>query len=237
MVRQILLMSVVLAGAGCQCLGGRDCRTTEGDEGCHPRHFAGLPRRAPVCDKPCEETKKPVSKPPEMPKAAPAPEDITRAVVAQDVLLVPKTVYVPYVAQSPVAPVRLAGMSAPPPPFSGPSDVPSGRGAPPCDTSELRQMLDICKKLNDRIDRMEKCVGERQSLPPTFAPLPPAPEPMAAPPCPTPAPPCPAPGFLPLLRRPVFQHCEPLYTCPPAQQPAPAPSETLPTAPKKLGSS
>jgi hypothetical protein len=222
MMRQILLMSVVLAGAGCHCLGGRDCGTAE-DETCRPRHFAGLHRRAPVCEKPCEETKKPVGKPPETPKAA-QPEDITRAVVAQEVLLVPKTVYMPYVAQTPVSPVRMAGPGAPAPPPEKPFGKPPEEEKP-----ELRQMLDLCKKLCERIDRMEKCIGERQ---PVYVP---APEPGAAPPCP---PTCPTPGILPLFRRPAFQNCEPLFTCPPATQPtAPAPRETLPTAPKKLGSS
>jgi len=135
--------------------------------------------------------------------------------MAQEVLLVPRTAYVPFVAQQPTTPVRLTSSMtvlpptaptptvAAPPPEQPPQPVTTP--PPPGKEDCTQQMLDLCKKLNQRLDHMERSLHERK---PTI--------------CPTPAPHCPTPQpLLPqLFRRPLFHRaerdrCEPAIRCEP----------------------
>jgi hypothetical protein len=138
--------------------------------------------------------------------------------MAQEVLLVPRTAYVPFVAQQPTTPVRLTSSmtvlppTAPTPTVAAPPpEQPAQQvSAPPPPAKEecSKEMLDLCKKLNQRLDHMERSLHERK---PTV--------------CPTPAPHCPTPQpLLPqLFRRPLFHRaereqvirCEPAIRCEP----------------------
>jgi hypothetical protein len=117
-------------------------------------------------------------------------------------MLVPRTVYVPYVAQTPVAPVRLAGvgtlqgsvtgvverretetLSVPPPERCEPERLPPERR--PEGLAEDQEIRQLIKMLKDKIDRLEeahRCL--LQAPPPQQLPQGPAL------PCPTPSP-CP----------------------------------------------
>ena len=206
-MRQLLLMALLLVGAGCYGLGERiHCR--RGMHGCSPTE-------------PCD---KKAAKPAEI-KAAPT-EEISgpaRSTQAQEVLLVPRMVYVPFVAQTPTAPVRMtSNMTVVPP--GGPKDQVTDRPCPAEDKALVKKMLEVCERLNDRIDRMEKCLREREASPPPVI--------------------CPAPArTAPLFGRPLFnrgmglfQRCEPqcetLQPCEPVLNP-PASVELLPMPAKK----
>jgi hypothetical protein len=109
---------------------------------------------------------------------------------AQEVLLVPRTVYVPYVAQTPTAPVRMVGLEAPPAlvpqRFAAlPECRPPQQGAPSTKTD-----LD---ELNQRLERLEAAL-ERVAQPEAERLPPPAD--CTAPVCPPTPSPC-----LPRLRR------------------------------------
>jgi hypothetical protein len=208
-MRRLLYLGLLLASAGCHPLHER----------CRPECGIGAP---------CPAPEKKVSAPaPEKKVSAPAPEkapEVTHAAVAQEVMLVPRTVYVPYVAQTPTAPVRLTSdmtvvppVSAPSPPQAGaPSPPPVGAPTPPAAPCE-QDMVDICKKLNQRLDYLEQCLRDRKG---------------STPPCP-PAPlHCPHP-----LRRLLFNRCD---TCAPGDPqcepwgPSEALPSTLPLAPERM---
>jgi hypothetical protein len=110
------------------------------------------------------------------------------------VLLVPRMVYMPFVAAAPTGPVRMTpNMTVVPPPYGAPppQEKPpySGPGPEqpaPCPKEECtQQLLDMCKKLNQRLDCIEKNLKDRA-------------EPV-----------CPAPLLRrPLFNRPLFNRCE-----------------------------
>jgi len=86
------------------------------------------------------------------------------APAAQEVLLVPRTVYVPYAAQTPVAPVRMVGVEAPPalvPQRLAPLGVapecrpPQGATPPNRDLDELNERLERIENALKRADQME----------------------------------------------------------------------------------
>jgi hypothetical protein len=125
--------------------------------------------------------------------------------VAQDILLVPRTVYVPYAAQVPVAPARLAGLAAP-----GPAqtvcerhEVTEQRGtfsearqaavsaSRDSDAALNLQLLQALRALNDKLERQQM----RAAPAPVQAPVCPSAPPCAPmqPPCPPPAAPPPGP--------------------------------------------
>lgn len=192
MRRHFLLMTLLLFGAGCQGLHDRmRCRD--------------------ACTEPCPASEKPkeAAKPPERAAAPAPPQDPghTAAVaVPQEVLLVPRMVYMPFVAANPTGVARMspnmtvmppAGAPGPNPPPAG-APPPSGAPAPPPPPSVEEQMLDMCKKLNQRLDCMERCIKDRNSAicPPSEC-----------------VPACPQPLF-PLFRRPLFNRAEPIHCDP-----------------------
>ena len=185
-MRQYLLITVVLVGAGCHGLG--DCR--RGGRDCH---------------EPCKTAEKKPCAPPARSQAAPPEQvDQVRAALAQEVLLVPRTVYMPFVAQTPTAPVRLTShmqVVQPPPERSVALPPAQQVTAPPKEECAQQEMLDLCKKLNQRLDHMERCLHDRK-LTPRQA-------------CPEPCCPPSQPMFPQLFRRPLFNRGEPAH-CEPA---------------------
>jgi hypothetical protein len=185
----ILALLVGLAGSvGCEALHERlECRRS--------LHCG----ETPVCEKVvapvAAPAPPPVSAPP--PVAAPPPQVAAPApvpVIAQDILLVPKTVYMPYAAQTPVAVARVSQTALaqqvgapgpqPTPPQVGNPQVANPQPTPqlapePCVPDATRQMLDCCRRLEDRMNQMERSMADR---PVTIVNTPPA---CAAPSCPT----------------------------------------------------
>jgi hypothetical protein len=97
------------------------------------------------------------------------------AAVAQDIMLVPRTVYVPYAPQVPIAPVRLAGLT------STTTQTVTGQRRE-ITTAEQRQetraalaegevtnlardLLSVVRSLNDRLDRVEQTQRDRLGAP------------------------------------------------------------------------
>ena len=192
--------------------------------GCHPLHERCRPESAQA--PPCPAEKKVAAPAPEKKVSAPAPEkvaapapEVPRAAIAQEVLLVPRTVYVPYVAQTPTAPVKLTSemtvlppVGAPSPPPVGAPSPPVGAPAPPtvCPPPTVpceQEMVDVCKKLNQRLDHLEQCIRDRKA---PSAVCPPAP--LL----------CPHP-----LRRLLFNRCDTCVPGDPQCEPW-SPSEALP---------
>lgn len=74
----------------------------------------------------------------------------------QEVILVPRTVYVPYAAQTPVGPVRMVGLDAPP--ALAPQRLQPLLGAPPECRPSTGANLSTAKELdelNQRLERLE----------------------------------------------------------------------------------
>jgi hypothetical protein len=130
---------------------------------CAPRTNACPPPQQ-QCQPPCQpkEVPREVSKPREV---TPPPE--SQAAVTQDILLVPRMVYVPYVPHVPVAPARLA-MAAP----AGRVIEEQREVETPKDTPRSRE-LDQCKQ---ELEDLKKRLAELQSrmVCPAPAPAPPA---------------------------------------------------------------
>ncbi len=212
-MRQLLLVSLLVVGAGCHGLRDRlDCRrsicsTTE-------------PCSAPEKKGPADIKAQPEKKGPADIKAQPQQET---PAIAQDVLLVPVTSYVPYARQTPVGPLR---MTMPQNITTAPRIPAEERIQPPAE--EVKKLLEICEKQSERINQLERCLKDRNVCPPTII-------------CPPTAPVCPPP----LPRRPLFPRCEPLFPrcepnrcetlvpCEPADNkrssaPLPAPSNAQP---------
>jgi len=151
---------------GCTPLNGPSCPPSGGTP-CPPSCMPGpCPQGGNPCPMPCPTVcppGKPVAKAPEQPRqpevGAPAkpPEKLVAekqaaAAVAQDVLLVPKVVYMPYVAQVPVAPARLSAF-----PNIASSTTVERRdleAAAPGPSNE--DLLKALSKLNERLDQLEK---------------------------------------------------------------------------------
>ena len=192
-MRQLLLMSLLVLGAGCQGLHDRtDCRRGY----CTTTDQCQAPEKKGPADLKSQPKQDAVD-----PGRAPT--------IAQDVLLVPVTSYIPYARQTPVGPVRMV---------MGPQDITDRRGPaderinPPADEKVVRKLMDLCEKQCERIDQLERCIKERNVCPPTVI-------------CPPTTPTCPPTLFRrPLFPRcePLFQRCEPLPTC---DTPAEAPTQ------------
>jgi hypothetical protein len=121
-MKRSLIVAALVLGAGCYSLRrGNVCDNIPGcDPGCQTGPVCQpappcLPP-TPPCVPPTPTCPAPQKLPPK-PQAAPAPEKPEAAApaavgaIAQDILLVPKTVYIPYAAQTPVAVARLSGLT------------------------------------------------------------------------------------------------------------------------------
>jgi hypothetical protein len=204
-MRQFLLMSLLLVGAGCQGLRERiDCRhggyacTTK--EPCGPSEKVGAPGP--------EKLAAPKA---EAPKVGAPRQEVAAPAIAQEILLVPRMVYMPYAPQVPTAPMRMgAPGTTVVPPQGAPAPRENVEAPGPVAAPPTKQLVDICEKLCERVERMEKCIADRNASPPTMV-------------CPPEVPYCP-----PFFRRPLFPRCEPLrqrcepQPCPPDCMPVPA---------------
>ncbi|MBI1916603.1 MAG: hypothetical protein HYS12_17990 [Planctomycetes bacterium] len=191
-----LVVALLVLGAGCQNFEGlHRCR----------RGFV-----APTCDEscgaqpgecgpaPCKPPEKPAEKPAEKPRekvGAPAPSTTTTTrtetqqtagvgAVAQDILLVPRTVYVPYAAQVPVAPARLASVTTTRQTAQGETretvtEQQAAQGqqaaAPRSEAAQRseatnEEILRTLQSLNDRLRRLEQrpelCAPQPERCPP-----------------------------------------------------------------------
>jgi hypothetical protein len=190
-MRRLLFVALLFLGVGCQ----------------------GLPARR-GCEEAAEcKPAKPEAKKPAETVAAPTPRQDSAA-IAQDVLLVPKMVYIPYVAQTPTAPMRMTmGLPAPPVENLPAPKTPAATPAPPEEKTK-RELEQKCQELCDRVLQLEKRLRECSASPP------------APPACP------PSTPLLDFFRRPVIQRCDPLQPCEPICD-TPAPAESI-QAPKKM---
>jgi hypothetical protein len=182
-----LLPITLLAAVGCQ----------------GPHHFGHEPWTSGCDGTPCASSCAP-SCPAPQPQQAPQPVRAAPAeskpAIAQEVMLVPRTVYVPFVAQTPLAPVRLSalGAGAAPAPEPAPSTaapqpqqappqperLPQPQQAPPVCQAPGPDLADLLGKLNARLDRLEAQLA-RPAMEPCPCPTP-CPGPCPMPPCPQP---------------------------------------------------
>ncbi len=134
--------------------------------------------------------------PREAPRQAPVAEreQVTEtrsasAAVTQDILLIPRTVYVPYAPHVPVAPARLAMTSPAARVIETEERVreisrvpePAPREAAPRDTrvsDALDKCLDEMRKLNQRIGELESRAQQQMCMPPAAPCPPPGPSPF-----------------------------------------------------------
>lgn len=157
---------VVLLCIGCHGLGtGRFMSANQCPMGCPgPCEHQPCPPPAP-CPVPCPP--KQCEKPRDVqPRPAPPPEQPGQRAVTQDVLLIPRMVYVPYAPHVPVTPARL-GTVAPgereikrEPEKKRDVEPPQKRDVCPPEGDKTSECLDkICEflnNLNQRIDYLEK---------------------------------------------------------------------------------
>ncbi|MBI1831699.1 MAG: hypothetical protein HYR84_09640 [Planctomycetes bacterium] len=190
-MRPLLLMALIFIAPGCQAMRDHiECRRE-----CRASAPCGRCARCVTMGERPKETK------PAERVAAPRPEvgEAARAAMAQEVLLVPRTVYVPYVAQAPTAPARLtSNMTVLPP--QGPEPI--GMGRPQVGDPNLAEALDACKKLQERITFLERCLSDRTIVVPQSGPAPQMRRPLL-------------PRHDPLLPRCLpqcdsLQHCDPV---------------------------
>lgn len=213
-MKRSLLAAVLVCGAGCHGMP----RGTE-------TAVAGCPATQ-VCQQPTAPCLSPAPpcKPPETPenlKAPPAPaapkSELTETrttveALSQDILLVPRTVYVPYAAQSPVAMARMQGIAPaglrattvertnlaeqPKAPKEKQQELAAAKApaeAPTCNANA--EILQCLRSLNQRLDALEQqqrermCASPGPGLPPEcLAPPAATPAPAMAPSAATPAP-------------------------------------------------
>ncbi len=238
MSRWLLLVALLLMGVGCQALrdkvgdgpceprrGGRkgplgECGPGSCGPGPSPCPPAPCPPAAPVCQPPPPKVEAPAPKPP-VGAPAPAQSELRTEVhekqaqqqqgvgaVAQDILLVPRTVYVPYSAQVPVAPARLAGLAAPgpAPTLSERHEITTQRttasdtrqavsAAREGDANLNLELLKALRALNDKLEQQQQRLSAPAPAPvaaplpaPVCAPVPPACHPVPDPGCAAPPP-------------------------------------------------
>lgn len=228
-MRHTLLATILVLGAGCQALDHAegpvrrgDDRYAAADKGGNRSTVGGILNHCSAdgdCRKPSDVVKKEMPKtlPEQQSKAAPARQETTDAsrvpALSQDVLLVPKMVYIPYAAQAPTSTVRLAGAT----PVAPPAEEPAAYKAPkpresvaaikplPIDCNQ--QILDMCRKLNERLEVVERKLGEKPAAAP---PLVPSAVPTVI--VPNNQPIAPVNAAVP-IRRPIFMNNDSLQPC------------------------
>ncbi len=158
---------LLLFSFGCKGLGTVSCFPVDAE--CHP-----VPECLPQ-PPPCPPPPPPPCEPPkEKPKPRPAPAPAERSVeaaVTQDILLIPRTVYVPYAPQVPVAPARLGAMAPAERLTTRETEKPkarepeqASRDAPaPCDKSA--EALDKCCRILEQLDYRIHMLEQKQVPP------------------------------------------------------------------------
>jgi hypothetical protein len=185
-MRFAFIGTILLFGVGCKAITGGPLGDSCGSDASSCKQDKTTCK--PTCkhDDKCKDKDRGAPLPPT--KEGPPPE--RGAAVTQDILLIPRMVYVPYAPQTPVGPARL-GMAVPgrddggpregpPPPEDKPKEGPppakTKEECNPCREAQLCDMLEKCCKkieaLNDRINKIEQ---RTQSVPcpPVVAPRPP----------------------------------------------------------------
>jgi hypothetical protein len=135
----------------------------------HHYHYESCPSAQ------CKPPEKPLAAPPPAPVGAP-PEQKKEAIVTQDILLIPRMVYVPYAPQVPVAPARLGTV------------LPAGRPlqeCPPTNAPLSQDKLgDTLDKTLSKLEELNKRLSDLEAKTQTM----PCPAPTCPAPCPTPGP-------------------------------------------------
>jgi hypothetical protein len=178
---------VVLIGLGCNGLHrgpSKSCEVPTGSACAVPEGGACAP---PCGPKPTCLPEKPKEERNAQPRdVTPVERTTSRASVTQDVLLIPRMVYVPYAPQVPVAPARL-GMVAPAERvvtenLTTREATPAPRDITPAAQDRTAECLDKCSRMLEHLDNRLRAL-ERPSAPC------PVPEPiLPKAPCPPPAP-------------------------------------------------
>jgi hypothetical protein len=195
-MRFVALGLVLLVGSGCNALRDSRCSPSAGPCGPGSPGACGAPgpQGAPCGLAPCQPPPQPCppkapEKPREVqPREVPGPtveRTAGKAAVTQDILLIPRMVYVPYAPQVPVAPARL-GVTAPaerviteqettretaPGTREGPTPPPRDRSV---------EALEKCSQLLECLEGRLRALEERQRL--MCPPAPPGcPAPMPGP--------------------------------------------------------
>jgi hypothetical protein len=172
------------------------------------------------CRRPSDAAKKelPKSLPEQLSKAVPARQETTDSsrvpAISQDVLLVPKMVYIPYAAQTPTSTVRLSGTTPVAPPaeeqaqYKAPKPREPLAATKPMPIDSNQQILDICRKLNARLEVVERKLGEK---PVSAPPLVPNAAPMVI--VPNSQPIAPVNATAAPIRRPILMNNDSLQPC------------------------
>jgi hypothetical protein len=176
----------------------------------HNHHYHYPPGQQPCppgqkgCEKPgekqpCEKEKPREAPAPEQPRPGPPPEQPSpkEAIVTQDIMLIPRMVYVPYAPQVPVAPARLGHVvpgatmtqrdicppcpPCPTAPREGPPPAqPAQPREAPCPPGVDRRLLDTLDRTGQIMQQMEQRLAALEAR--TAAPAPVYAEPCPAPP-------------------------------------------------------
>lgn len=184
-MRLALACLLFLAGLGCKGVSGVPCDPTHGacaggpgvahggpgclthsDENC-PLHAAG--HKCSICEKKKKEEKREV--PQQREAEAPQPRE---AVVTQDIMLIPRMVYVPYAPQVPVAPARLGtvvpgarGVETPAATKEGPAPTNREAEQPRAAEKQICEALDRCCTMMQVMDkRLCDLEGRSRATPP-----------------------------------------------------------------------
>lgn len=182
-MRLAALGLVMLFSIGCHGLGtGRLMPVNQCPMGCPvPCEHQPCPPAAPPapCPVPCPP--KQCEKPKDVqPRPGPTQDRPAQTAVTQDVLLIPRMVYVPYAPHVPVTPARLGTVAPGEREMKREDKKPKDDGSqkrdtpPACDkTSEcLDKICDFLNHLNHRIDNLEKQQRGPCPAPNIFCPTP-----------------------------------------------------------------
>jgi hypothetical protein len=175
-VRFVAISFLLFLGVGCKGLVhnrlsssevpmGPGCVAGPQGEACPPPSCPA-PSCPPSCPPKCPEKPKEEKREAQPREAPPVERTTSRASVTQDILLIPRMVYVPYAPQVPVAPARL-GMVAPAERVTTEQQTtrepaPAPRDVTPPPTDRSAECLDKCAQMLERLDERLRALEERQ---------------------------------------------------------------------------
>jgi hypothetical protein len=175
MVRPLLCCSLLLC-AGCTsfsfgnrsvgdgCPGSGTCQVEQSVEGVNAQAPCG--NRAPEC-KPVEEVHVQVPKQKvivKRPKPPPPEAPATAAVPSQEILLVPRTVYLPYAPQIPTAPARMVPLQTLPAQTTTTVPVFQAPGTCATNASSAANLAETQKQMDELAQRLQALEGTLQRL-------------------------------------------------------------------------
>jgi len=165
-MRCALVSLLLLSALGCKTTSGHgDGCALSGHGATCPHESAG--HKCALCEKKAKEKER------EVPRAGPEAE--REAVVTQDIMLIPRMVYVPYAPQVPVAPARLGTMVPGARTVDVPREVPETRtvAPPPAPHKEICETLDRCAQMMQVLDKRICDLESRLQNPPPATVVPP----------------------------------------------------------------